>query len=364
MQDIEVALEGRSYNVTVGHDILDSLGPRCAELGLGRQVALVTDRAVAAAHLEPVVASLRGAGFEVVEIVCEGGETRKNLETVEAVTGQLIEAEFDRGAWVIALGGGVVGDMAGFVAATFLRGLPYVQVPTTVVAQVDASVGGKTAVNHPLGKNLIGAFHQPRLVWCDTTALRTLPRGQLVSGLAEVVKHGVIRDPELFSFLEEHIEAVVGLELPPDQLDWLISRNVSIKAAVVSADEREGGLRAILNYGHTVGHAIETASEHRFNHGEAVMLGMVAAGHIARSKGLWSEDDCRRQDALLRRLGMPRGLADVDPARIVERTSADKKRVGGRLRFILPHRIGSVDIFDDVELDDVARAVAYVQETY
>ena len=289
-------------------------------------MALVSDEAVATRYLEPATASLRAAGFQVLEVVYAGGEGMKNLAGAEGILAKMIEAEFDRSAWITALGGGVVGDMAGFVAATYLRGIPYVQVPTTIVAQVDSSIGGKTGVNHALGKNLIGAFHQPRLVLVDTDALRSLPGREAVAGMAEVVKHALIRDEELFSFLEDRLEEVVAMQLDAETLDWLIARNVEIKAAVVSADEREGGLRAILNYGHTIGHAIEAATDYgRYKHGEAVILGLIGAGEIARREGTWTEEERRRQDALLERLGVPGGW-----------------RKGGRSRFWRgPRRIRS-----------------------
>ena len=365
MQRIDLKLEGKDYPIEVGYDTLSQLGEHCRPLGLGRRVALISERAVAEHYLAPVAASLTDAGYQVLEVVLDGGESAKNLTTMEGIFARLIEAEFDRGTWVVTLGGGVVGDMGGFVAASFLRGVPFVQVPTTIVSQVDASIGGKTAVNHALGKNLIGAFHQPRLVFIDTKALETLPRGELVAGLAEVVKHGVIRDEELFGFLEQRIEAVVDLELAPEELIWLIGRNAGIKAQVVSSDEREGGLRAILNYGHTIGHAIEAATQYRqYRHGEAVILGMIGAGQIARQLDLWSEAERQRQDDLLVRLGVPAGLASVDAGRIVECTRADKKRVAGKSRFILPRQIGQVEIVEDVDDQTVEQAVRYIQEKY
>ena len=239
-----------------------------------------------------------------------GARRLRTCSGAEEIFTQMIAAGFDRGDWVVALGGGVVGDMAGFVASTYLRGVPYVQVPTTIVAQVDSSIGGKTGVNHALGKNLIGTFHQPRLVLADTNALHSLPRRERVAGMAEVVKHGLIRDAALFAFLEEHLEEVVDMALAPETLDWLIGRNVEIKAEVVAADEKEQGLRAILNYGHTIGHAIEAATDYsRYRHGEAIILGLIAAGEIACHEGFWPEEERQRQDALLERLGVPEGIS-------------------------------------------------------
>ena len=365
MKSVDVRTEGAHYEVRVGHGVLASVGAQCRELGLGRRVALVTDERVAEFYLEPVSASLIEAGFEVLEVVYPGGEGHKNLRGAEEVFAQLIKAGLDRGSWVLALGGGIVGDMAGFVAASYLRGVPFVQVPTTIVAQVDASIGGKTGVNHALGKNLIGAFHQPRLVFVDTDTLRSLPREELVAGMAEVAKHGIIRDPEHFTFLEEHVEEILDMSIGKDQLDWLIARNAAIKAAVVSIDEKEGGLRAILNYGHTIGHAIEAATDYkRYRHGEAVILGALAVGEIAARRGLLAATERRRHDELWERLGVPAGLADISAEDILQRTRADKKRVDGTTRYILARAIGEVDIYDDVDEERALEAVQYVQRKY
>ena len=356
---------GRRYDVVVGHGILGELGARCRDLGLGGRCALVADAALADTLAGRAADSLEAAGFDVLRLSYAEGEGGKNLGSVEALVGQMLEAGFDRGAWVAALGGGVVGDLAGFVAASFLRGIDVVQVPTTIVAQVDASMGGKTAVNHRLGKNLIGAFHQPRLVLTDTDALRTLPRAEAVAGLAEVVKHGIIRDEELFAFLEARIDDVVDMRVTADELDWLIARNAQIKADVVTADEREGGLRAILNYGHTVGHAIEAATGYtRYRHGEAVLLGMLAAGDLAERLGMWEAGARQRHDARVTRLGVPAGASTIDAERIVARTKADKKRRDGQHRFILARRIGSVEIVDGVEDAQVRAAVEALQAAH
>jgi 3-dehydroquinate synthase len=339
MHKIDIDIAGDICPVRIGHDILGELGGQCRDLGLGRQVALVSDEVVAERYLQPAAESLRAAGFQVLEVVYAGGEGSKNLEGAEGIFTRLIEAEFDRGTWLAALGGGVVGDMSGFVASTYLRGIPCVQVPTTIVSQVDSSIGGKTGVNHALGKNLIGAFSQPRLVLIDTDMLRSLPRREVVGGMAEVVKHALIRDEEMFHFLEDRLDEIVAMELDAETLDWLIARNVGIKAAVVAEDEKEGGLRAILNYGHTIGHAIEAATDY---------------GRYKR----------RRQDTLLERLGVPDGLSEVGAERILERTKADKKRVDGRSRLILGRRVGEVEIVEGVEDDVVRSGIEYVQQRY
>jgi len=359
---IPVPLGERAYEVCVGQGLLAELGPRCAALGLQGRAAIVVDDAVAPHYLEPVQRSLERAGFQPVAVRFGGGDPAKTLSSAEALYGELIRAEFDRRCWVVALGGGVVGDLAGFVAATFLRGIDYVQVPTTLLAQVDASVGGKTAVNHPLGKNLVGAFHQPRLVLIDTGVLGTLPRRELVSGMAEVVKHAVVRDAALFARLEQDLEAILARRVAPAALDWLVARNVAIKAAVVAADEREADVRAVLNYGHTVGHAIEAATAYaRYRHGEAVALGMAAAGALAVGRGLCSVADRDRQDALLRRLGLPEDFRSVDVEQIVARTRADKKRAGGRLRLVVPRRLGHAEIVAGIADAELRAAIRHAQ---
>lgn len=364
MKTVEVNVETGGYPVHVGHGVLTDVGDYCARLGLGRRVAVISDAQVQSWR-DVVLSSLEHSGFAPMPISFAGGDGAKNLDTVEAVVGQMIEAELDRGAWVAAVGGGVVGDLAGFVAATFLRGVKFVQIPTTIVAQVDASIGGKTGVNHRLGKNTIGAFHQPTMVYIDTDVLRSLPRRELVAGMAEVVKHAVIRDVDLFAFLEQHLESLLTMEIDPSTLDQLVAQNVSIKVDVVQQDEREDDLRAILNYGHTIGHAIEASTNYAtYRHGEAVILGMIGAGEIAVRQDLWPESERQRQDELLRRLGVPPGLNTISADLIVERTKADKKRVDGRPRFILGKRIGCVAIVDGIDDRTIRNGVEYVQSNY
>ena len=366
MQSITISLpEGRNYQALVGHDILPEIGTRCRDLNLGMRVAAVVDPVLTQCIYPGIFNSLRAANFDVEEILFPGGDSAKNLDSAEEIIGRLIDFRMDRGCWIMAIGGGVVGDLAGFVAATFLRGVSFVQVPTTIVAQVDASIGGKTAVNHRLGKNTIGVFHQPSLVLTDTAVLRTLPIRDRVSGMSEVVKHAVIRDKKLFEFLELEIDKIRTMEIEPEQLNWLIARNVSIKASVVAADEKESGFRAILNYGHTIGHAIESATNYRgYNHGEAVILGMIAAGRLASLLGIWPVEDQMRQDALLERLGVPAGISNVSAATILERTYADKKRIGGKLRFVLSNCIGDAQLVDDVDDVTVLECIEYIRSKY
>jgi 3-dehydroquinate synthase len=313
---------------------------------------------VAELYLETVFDSLAREGFEVVPVVLPDGEEHKTIATWETILTRLIEARFERSGIVVALGGGVVGDMAGFAAATLLRGISCIQVPTTIVAQVDSSVGGKVAVNHPLGKNLVGSFHQPRGVWIDPRVLGTLDRREVVSGMGEVIKHAVIRDDRFFSFLEENLEAIMDFRAPDSVMESFVAWNCRIKADVVASDEREKGLRAILNYGHTVGHALETASGyHRFRHGEAVMLGMMAAGEIARARGIFDAPALDRQNALIRRTGLLCDMARMDPVHLLDIMRLDKKVSGGRIRFVLPAGIGRVEIYDDVKDDEILRGI-------
>ena len=263
---------------------LDQAGERLQGLGLGRKVAVVTNPTVKHLYGKQVIASLKSAGFLVMSIDVPDGEKYKNLDWANAIYTALLTNSFDRRSLLVALGGGVIGDLTGFAAATFMRGIPFVQIPTTLLAMVDSSVGGKTGVNHAMGKNMIGAFYQPRKVLMDLEVLKSLPREEFLSGMAEVIKYGVISDAAFFEFLEQNREAVLNLD--SEALAHIVQRSCEIKAEVVSKDEREGGLRAILNFGHTVGHAIETAENYTMRHGEAVAIGMVYASRLAHRTGL------------------------------------------------------------------------------
>ncbi len=358
MRTVYVELGERRYPIYIGHGNLGEIGVRCAEYGLGRKVAAITDETVAALYLDPVVGSLKEQGFEVVEVVIPEGEAQKCLKTMDGIFERMIRARLDRGCTVIALGGGVVGDLAGFVAATFLRGIAFVQVPTTVLAQADSGVGGKVAVNHRLGKNLIGAFHQPKFVLMDTDVLKTLAPREIRAGLVEVIKHGMIRDETFFAFLEKHIEELVALTASPGIMEQMIGRNCEIKGGVVRLDEREHGLRMILNYGHTVGHALEALGGYgRLRHGEAVAFGMIAAGRIAVDKGMFAEEALARQNRLLGKLGVRDGIEGFDPEAIFEKMRSDKKVREGKVRFVLPERIGQVVIREDVTEEEVLRSL-------
>jgi len=348
-------LADHAYDVVVAPGVLHEAGERLRGLSTSRRIAVVTDSAVEPLHLPTLVTSLERAGFEPVVATLPAGEDHKSLASLLPVYETLLAAKIERSTPVVALGGGVVGDMTGFVAATLLRGVPFVQIPTTLLAMVDASVGGKTGVNAAAGKNLIGAFHQPMLVLADPDVLKTLPKRDLVGGLAECIKHDVIRDAEHFEFLEHEIDRARDVDA-----DWyadLVAHNVGIKAKVVMADPFERGERAHLNFGHTFGHAIEKISEYSISHGECVALGMVAASYTATRVGLLDDVSFRRIVDLIRRAGLPTSGLKFDVDSVVGAMSFDKKVAGGKIRFVLPDRIGHVVMRDDVPNAVVREAV-------
>ena len=337
---VRVELGARGYPIHVGAGTLGTVGARLRELGAGSRVALLTTSTVAGLYASGVRESLMAAGFEVTAIEVPDGEVHKTLGTVAGIYDRLIDARLDRGATLVALGGGVVGDMGGFTAATFLRGIALVQVPTTLVAQVDASIGGKTAVNHARGKNLIGAFHQPRLVLADIEVLRSLPRREFVAGLAEVIKYGASLDAELFDFLEQALPRVLALE--PAALARMVSACCRLKAEVVAADEREGGARAVLNFGHTIGHAVESLTGYtRYLHGEAVAIGLAFASRLSVARGLCAPVAAARIRGLLERAGLPVEVpGELDAVAIAGAVSIDKKSREGTVRFVCLEEIG------------------------
>ncbi len=346
-----VSLDANSYCVHIGSGLLDELGALAATAGLRGRCAIITDSHVGPLYADRAEAALRGAGCEPLVLSVSAGEKSKSLGQSGWLCDQMIDAGLDRGAFVVALGGGVVGDLAGFTSAIYFRGIPFLQVPTTIMAQVDSSVGGKTGVNAPGGKNLIGAFHQPRLVVADTTTLDTLPEREFHEGFAEVIKHAVIRDPEMFEQLADFQRS----ELPA-----LIRRNVAIKAAIVAADERETtGERALLNFGHTIGHAIENAAGYgRYLHGEAISLGLTAATALSVKKAGLSSGE---RDAILDRLrafDLPTQLPrDIETAAIMSALATDKKFASGAVRFVLVPRIGEAFVSSGVTRADIERAV-------
>jgi 3-dehydroquinate synthase len=341
MEAIRVELGERSYEICIGPGILPQLGERLREFHFSR-VALVSNPTVYALYGNTLLDSLRKAGFDAAVVTIPDGEEYKELLWAYHIYGELLKHRLDRSSALIALGGGVIGDITGFAASTYMRGISLVQVPTTLLAQVDSSVGGKTGVNHPEGKNMIGTFHQPRLVWADVDTLRTLPRREFLAGMAEVIKYGVIWDETFFNFLEKNREKILSLD--SGAMQFIISRSCEIKAEVVSRDEREGGLRAILNYGHTIGHALETATGYTAHlHGEAVARGMYCEALLSCLLGLMDMKAAERIGSLIDSYGLPSKMpSGVDEERIISSMKLDKKAVAGELKFVLPQKIGSV----------------------
>jgi 3-dehydroquinate synthase len=342
VRTVSVQLGKRSYRILIGGGLLARLGTECRQLGLGARCAVITDKHVGARYAKAALASLRTAGFDPVLITVPAGETAKRLQTVQACYDQLAAHRLERSSFLVALGGGVVGDLAGFVAATYLRGIPFVQVPTTLLAQVDSSVGGKVGVNLRAGKNLVGAFHQPRLVLCDLDALRTLPPRELRAGLAEVIKYGIIYDARLFARLEKALPKLLRRE--PAALAAAVARSCEIKAAVVGQDETETGLRAILNFGHTLGHALEAISGYgEYLHGEAISIGQVAATKLSAGLLGLPPRDAVRVERIFRAAGLPTRLALSAPRRkrLLAAMRLDKKVVGGEVQFVLVKKLGA-----------------------
>jgi 3-dehydroquinate synthase len=350
---VKVSLADRSYDIRIKPGIVREIGRCLTHLGLSGQVAIVTNAAVGRRYGPAIRRSLTGAGYRPLTITIPEGEAAKSLSWVGMILDRLAAARFERRSIIVALGGGVTGDLAGFAAAVYARGIPFVQVPTTLVAQVDSSIGGKTGVNHRLAKNLIGAFHQPRLVLIDPDTLRTLPRREWVAGLAEVIKYGVIADADFFTYLEQRMPDI--LRLDPDAVRRIITRSCEIKAAVVMEDEHESDRRRILNYGHTVGHALESLGGYRrLIHGEAVAIGMAEEASLACSMGRCSRETVERVRALIRAAGLPDRPSALRFQQLWRAMQHDKKVAQGTVYCVLPERIGGVVVAPLVR-DEVRR---------
>lgn len=361
MPRVHVSLAHRSYDIEIGHGLLGETAARCSDwlaLQVPGTALVVTDANLTGSHAAAVTGSLRDSGWQVGEQVLEAGEASKSLQVAQTLYDALVDLPADRNSAVVAVGGGVVGDVAGFIAATYARGIRYVQVPTTLLAQVDSSVGGKVAVNHPQAKNLIGAFHQPSGVLIDTATLETLPERDYRSGLAEVIKYGVILDEEFFGYLEEHVEDLNQRD--PEVLADVVTRCCQLKACVVEQDERETtGLRAVLNYGHTFAHAHEALAGYgELLHGEAVSIGMIQASRLAERLDRIEAEVTDRQVGLLTAVGLP-----VTPPEgpgtdeVLARMKLDKKTTAGQLRFVLPSRMGHVELVEGVPEEVVRQLV-------
>ncbi|MDR2506813.1 MAG: 3-dehydroquinate synthase [Candidatus Accumulibacter sp.] len=357
METLNVQLAERTYPIHIGQGLLERADLMTFALRQ-RRVAVVTNDVVAPLYLRRFTDSLDAAGITSVKIILPDGEGNKNWQTLNRIFDELLTQHCERSTALVALGGGVTGDMAGFAAACYQRGMPFIQVPTTLLAQVDSSVGGKTAINHPRGKNMIGAFYQPSLVLADTDTLKTLPDRELRSGLAEIVKYGLIRDLPFLEWLEAHLERLLRRE--PDALEYAIYRSCSNKAEIVGADERETGERALLNLGHTFAHAIETGAGYGvWLHGEAVSAGCLMAAELSCRMGLMSADDAQRIEALFSRAGTPvLGPKELPPERYLDLMRNDKKVENGKIRLVLLKKPGDAFVCDYAPPSEIAQAIA------
>lgn len=360
---VRVNLGERSYSIHIGDHLLDRCSSFFADLERVSHAVIITDSNVAPLYLRPLLQVLQQSNIRTDSFVIDAGEESKSLAWAERIWNWMLDIRTDRRSLVVALGGGVVGDLAGFVAATFARGIRLLQIPTSLLAQVDSSVGGKVGINLPKAKNMVGAFHQPCAVLIDVSTLKTLPQREYLSGLAEVVKYGVILDSEFFSYLEQHIEGLLAQHA--DVLITIVKMCCQLKASVVEQDERElTGLRAILNYGHTFAHAIETLTGYgQWLHGEAVAMGMVCAARLAARLGMFPEEMVRRQESLLSSLRLPTRIHGLTPDRMLECMMLDKKVQHGSLRFILPQTIGRVVMVDNVSLQEVEAVIRELQQS-
>ena len=359
MRRVRVDLGEKSYDIIIGYVIDRELVDFVKGAGYSRKALLVTDTNVGPLYAKQVQQLLAEAGLEAAVAQIPAGESSKTLTTANELFTRAIELGLDRKSPIFALGGGVVGDLAGFVAATYMRGVPFVQLPTSLLAQVDSSVGGKVAVNHVLGKNLIGAFYQPQAVFMELNFMKSLPRREIYTGLGEIIKYGIIYDAEFFAFLESNREAVLALE--PEALVHIIARSCEIKAAVVSEDEKEAGLRRILNFGHTIAHAIEKETGYvRYNHGEAVATGMIGAAYISRELGLIGENEYNRVREMIVRYNLPLQAAGVTVEAMYGDIFHDKKTIGGKVTWVLMEKIGKVICRNDVPAEAVKKAMAAV----
>lgn len=350
MHNITVNLPQNSYEIAIAPGILTEIGNYLTRLNLGKKILVNSNPEIWQHWGSQVVSSLETAGFQVITHLIPAGENHKNLASITQIYDVALANRIERNCTLLALGGGVVGDMTGFAAATWLRGVNFVQVPTSLLAMVDASIGGKTGVNHPQGKNLIGAFYQPRLVLIDPLVLKTLPVREFQAGMAEVIKYGVIWDRELFTILENSQKLDCLANLTPELLTTIINKSCQAKVDVVTQDEKEAGIRAILNYGHTLGHALESLTGYsEINHGEAVAIGMVMAGDIAVKLQMWTEEANQRQRQLIVKAGLPTQMSKhLETETVLTCLQSDKKVKNSQLRFILPTRIGKAEITNAV----------------
>ncbi len=355
MRKIKVRLGSNSYNIHIGSGLLTQTGRQLKENGVADKIIIITNPIVEGLYGDTLEQSLTREGFKVTALQVPDGEEQKSLEVAGRLYNDLTDLYCERTTPILALGGGVIGDLTGFVAATYLRGVPLIQIPTTLLAQVDSSIGGKVAVNHGRLKNKIGAFYQPRLIISDIATLRTLTTKELSEGLAEVIKYAVIGDKEFFAYLEENLDRIKSLD--ERLLEDIVYKSAKIKAEVVEKDEKDSGLRNILNYGHTVGHAIESASGFKVEHGKAVALGMLAAGRISSKLGLMDKNELIRLKDIIQRAELTTELPGLEVEKLIQAIKHDKKILSGKIRFILPKSLGSVFITDEVSLSLVEQVL-------
>jgi len=353
MEKLRVELGERSYEILIDRGNLPLIGERLLRFPVGKKIAVISNPKVYELYGDKIISSLKKEGFDPSVIMIPDGEIYKDYFWAYHILTQLLESGLDRKSCLIALGGGVIGDITGFVASIYMRGIPYIQIPTTLLAQVDSSVGGKTAVNHPLGKNMIGSFWQPSLVWIDVNTLDTLPEREFISGMAEVIKYGIIWDKEFFEYLESNREKI--LKKDKDLLIPAIKRACEIKAEVVSKDERESSLRAILNYGHTIGHAIETLTGYStYLHGEAISIGMVYEAKLSSMLGFIDKKSLERIKNILQNFGLPTILPiNMDSTAMVKTILLDKKNIEGKIRMVIPESIGKMKINFEIKEEDL-----------
>lgn len=357
MFTVKVELGNQTYPIFIGGP-LEKLAEMYNLYRFGKQMAVITDTHVHELYGARLRDCFRDVASMFEIITLPPGESSKSLAAVDEIIRKLLEKGFDRDAVIVAFGGGVIGDLAGFVAAIYKRGVKVIQVPTTLLAQVDASIGGKTGVNHALGKNMIGAFYQPRMVWSDLSLLRSLPRREIVCGLGEVIKYGMIRDPFLFALVEHNLDEIFALE--PALTEEIVKRCSEIKAKIVSVDESDRGQRMILNFGHTIGHALEAAWEYKISHGEAVLLGMLAESKIALDLGKLTRDDFSRIKNLVARFDWRHIPKNLNIDHLLAFLQRDKKAVGDQIKFVLPTKIGDIFIAENVEISAVKSTVEYL----
>jgi 3-dehydroquinate synthase len=355
MRTIEVPLKDKAYSIFL-HDDWGVLFEKAGKLLKSEKVLIVTDENVSGLYCKEIEKMLQSLDVKTFTAAVPPGEASKSLQKAEELYSEALKAGLERNSLIIALGGGVIGDLAGFVASTYMRGIPFVQIPTSLLAQVDSSIGGKVAINHPLAKNIIGSFYQPKCVLMNISTLITLPERELSAGMAELIKHGLIRDEKLLIWLENHIKQIMARDI--SLLTEAISRSCEIKADVVSQDEKEQGLRAILNFGHTIGHAVEAACGYGICiHGEAVSIGMVAEAYIAKILGLIDGEYIARMKRVLTSAGLPVDVPDLDSSLLLELMQHDKKNANGKIVFVLPVGPGKVEVFRDVDKKVILEAL-------